>query len=74
MVFFLSLLDPGELQGFLRWTDEPLSAESAEFRQRFSPAVAALRAAAAGAVLDRSSKLRPLLGWSLGPHWIMRTP
>ncbi len=71
MVFYLSLAGDGEPDEFLRWAAEQLDAGSAEFRTRFAPAMAGLRAVVNGEVLGKGSNGRRFLGWSLGPHWIL---
>jgi hypothetical protein len=66
MIFFLALLPQAEVDDFAAWADAHLAAQSPGFQERFGPALAGLRAAAAG---RRDGK--PFLGWSRERHWLI---
>ena len=75
MVFFLSLLPPGELAAFLAWAQDHFSAQTAEFRQRFAPALRGLALAANGTNPGDGragdTGARRFLGWSDNGHWLV---
>jgi hypothetical protein len=78
MVFFLALL-PGEMvRDFLAWAEEHLSAQGADFRLRFHPALAGLARAAQGLPPEEpareggASGTRLFLGWTTEKHWLLR--
>lgn len=62
MIFFLSLAPPLEVEEFLHWATAHLQAQPQEFQQRFSPTLAGLSRAAAGA----SPGAARFLGWVRG--------
>lgn len=75
MNFFLSLLPAAEVAEFLRWAEDHLSQQSAEFKTRFEPALRGLTLAAAGhspegRTAERSGARR-FLGWSTDRHWLL---
>ena len=78
MIFFLSLLEPRELEAFMAWASAHAGAQRESFRLRFAPALAGLAAAVAGESLSSdgaASEGRRFLGWSLGRHWLLpRSP
>lgn len=71
MVFYLSLCTDAELRSFLTASAETLGHAPEGFRARFAPAIAGLQAAVSGESPTISGDRRRLLGWSLGPHWVL---
>lgn len=77
MVFFLSLLEHSEQRAFMSWAYGEFESEPYEFRARFSPALAGLRAAINEGV---SPPRTPgdagalFLGWTKTSHWLMPKP
>ncbi len=81
MIFFLSLIEPDEVNSFLEWASEHLSKQDADFQQRFQPAwqglvaTAGSRTAGVTPELDKhtganSGRVIPFLGWTTGRHWL----
>ena len=70
MIFFLSLLEATEQTALLDWMDSHIAAQSPEFQTRFRPALAGLRAVAAGKDVTDDGGQR-FLGWTVGQHWLM---
>jgi len=75
MIFFLSLLSPGELAAFLQWARSHFAQQSEDFRNRFSPALKGLIHAADGRAFDgkfaQGSGTRCFLGWTKETHWLL---
>lgn len=75
MIFYLSLLPPAEVKGFLAWADEQLKQQTDEFRRRFRPALNGLLLVAEGGSLDGPSvnhtEARTFLGWANTKHWLL---
>jgi hypothetical protein len=74
MVFYLAPLAGGEVGEVLAWCQAHLDRQRPAFRARFAPALAGLRAAAAGAQLpDRGPHPaggRRFLGTDIARHWL----
>ena len=68
MIFFLSLLPPGQLAEFVNWADEHLGKQGESYRERFTPALRGLQLAAAGKFTN-SAKVWP--GYLKGTHWLL---
>lgn len=76
MLFYLSLIQPAELEIFLAWTNEHMTRQRPELRERLGPVVAGLHAIAAGAHFDETghhhaSGARRFLGWTTTRHWLL---
>ncbi|AXI61215.1 hypothetical protein DLD99_12275 [Pseudomonas kribbensis] len=75
MMFYLSMLDPVQLQSALKTIEMHFAAQSSEFRERFLPAMIGLRIAASGHPLTESRQKREggkvFLGWTTERHWLM---
>lgn len=73
MVFFLSM-DANIVSEFLKWADDRLATQPAEFRLRFRPALIALARAAFGHDFGGSASVegRTFLGWTSQRHWLMK--
>jgi hypothetical protein len=79
MILYLSLGDGGEIAPFLEWAADHLAGRPDSLRRRLGPALAGLRAIAAGARfgpdgIEPGSDGRRFLGWSLGRHWLLPEP
>lgn len=68
MIFFLSFAAPSESDTFLRWASEHLDAQPEGLKERFTPAMEALKRAAIGETLGPQD--RRFFGWTVGRHWI----
>jgi hypothetical protein len=71
MVFYLSLLPPAEIRGFVAWANDHLNGQRPEFREQFGPAFNGLRCCAEGRSMD-DKEARQFLGWTKGRHWLLR--
>jgi hypothetical protein len=71
MVFFLSLAQKTEVEGFLAWAADHLGARPAAFQARFRPVLAGLVRAAGGETPGDDPAARVFLGWTNGKHWIL---
>lgn len=74
-MFFLSMLPSAEQDATIAAMETHLSAQSAEFQQRFRPAMNGLHQAARGARLPQHEAgeqgARVFRGWAATPHWLM---
>lgn len=74
MIFFLSLVSPGELSSFRDWLLGYYSKQPIEFQERFAPAVEGLRLALDGIspplVPDLPTGPRVFLAWD-NKHWLL---
>lgn len=69
MIFFLTLAPAGTIDSFLSRAEGFLREQSAEFRDRFRPALQGLMASAAGrAQADGGIRF---LGWTTEKHWLL---
>jgi hypothetical protein len=73
MTFFLSMTASGEQSALVRAARERLASQPSHVSDRIDPALDAIAAAIAGDVLDIDGppQRRPLLGWAVGPHWLL---
>ena len=75
LVFYLSLVEPAELDDFLVWSAEHVAQQAPNFQKRFEPVLGGLRLAARGERFDAAGRhpsgARRFLGWSAGRHWLM---
>jgi len=76
MLFYLSLAGGAEVSAFATWSAAHLEEQRPDFRSRFEPVLAGLRAAIAGERfgpdgLHAASGGRRFLGWSVGRHWLL---
>lgn len=78
MVFFLSMLPPGELESTLNWMDAYYKKQSEQFQLRFRPVFDGLKACASARTPSASFSVekqgRQFLGWSETGHWLLRHP
>ena len=70
MVFFVSMMSDEKQREFLAWAEKQLSAQRAEFRDRFRPAPEGLRNVVAGSTPEPKG-VGPFLGWTTGKHWLL---
>jgi hypothetical protein len=76
MIFYLSLIDDGEVFRFADWAEEYLANQREEFRLRFAPAMSGVQMVLSGGRFDRNgvdlgTGGRRFLGWTLGRHWLL---
>ena len=75
MVFFLALMEPGQVSEFRARVHDHFATQPASFQRLFGPAVIGLDAVIDGGEFDRegvhpTSGGRRLLGWTSGRHWL----
>ncbi len=76
LLFYVALLPRAEQDAFVQWSTQRLSQQRPQFRQRFEPVVAGLRAVVAGETFDAhgvhaASGGKRLYGWTVGTHWLL---
>jgi hypothetical protein len=75
MIFFLSMLDAGEIPNFISWSQQYLAAQPEPFRSRFQPALQGLVLACKGRTPDPhgppATRAQRFLGWSITEHWLL---
>ena len=76
MIFFLSFVEPKEVQEFVAWSTSLLEQQRQPFRMRFAPALAGLHAVVAGRSFDANGMHAPsggrrFVAWSQRRHWLL---
>ncbi len=73
MLFYLSLLNTGDVHQFLDWADTRVLSCSSTFQHKFAPALIGLKSAAAGVSPGKVPGEHGVqfLGWSRAGHWLM---
>ncbi len=70
MVFYLSFLDPDQLDQFMAWCREMQHGQDPQFVAKFTPAMNGLHAAIAGRPKNPASE-KIFVGWDDKRHWFM---